>query len=1585
MKKRIVILLISFIVILASSIAAYAAFTYSLKTNVSINNSSIDQNEKITLTDSQTATSVTIAAQADKDSIHTIKLSNGTEKALSYQLKLTTDADATTHNLTSAILVYVEDQFYGILNQLDGEVLEPSWILPSRQSYDITLKFHLHNSAEAYVGLSFNLTIDSLVQNVDTQKYSFVSNFAEFKEAISSVNYGMEKEIVLLNTISLTEALSIHKNCKINFFGNSYSGNLLIDESAYVTFFTNRGNADYTSSQVTLQSQQAFLYLDDSIQQFNSITVNDFSLDAFFDLISLKIKNGIMTGTTFAELLNNNHFYSSNITLVDEDQVFSENIVQNTFVGEVLVNDQPFEIKVIGKTYESAEFEQIITNELAHIKYYAYDVINGIDLSSNLYLPTSIKQYNASITWESSDTSIMSNDGKLAEGVEGTIYLTAYVRINNKEYQHTFELHVVRQTKDMKLEYLATQIKIRLTKIMDENDTLTYVALPIVSSDTKIYGNVEGAQPQTKSFKDLCAELEIEELWYSEDSRFGYIRVGGTASNPYVGLKVATFEKVAEINIHARFAGDAADEYSTAKINIIIELDASDSALMEKVLSYIQTEASKIDVLQNILDTRAAEGYINEHGDFELPNHYNGFNIVYGALDASYTIDEVTKDTDFSLFRVDATHFQTMESQVSIQVSIYLGTDVGDTETTPGGPLHTGIVHVQMPAAIHHDRNGFSNETVFYSVKYQVLQQSLHNSGDIIVPSEADAYQYLKNIDSNGVERGNYILTYDILNCDTLYFQVGQNQLKCNSQDVSIVLDLISWATNHDGARIAFPQATIELQSYLSDGTNGISPEEEFVILKLCEKYPYFSALWNRLIYLDAGYEMKNTLTDKDITDLESLLGDELYLALIDWVESQTGNQKLSSVIDIGQLDTSLASYIGDFTNDGKTTVSYLEEEALVRYCWSKGYSNFYSVWRSQINYIDASNDDLKVNLSITETDGTAGGIDTSVDNVSLENILFSDEIFYRRLKKWVQFSNNDEKKFLLSQWLEEDFIEYYGLSIYSNTNQGYYKGLFSAYDRTSDDEKKVLQQFSLANGYPDISTSNNNPLENTEWQTLTNSITAGKGYFKTGVDYTMMKQDVITIINWAEDTHSQTLVSNLTLNHPFTDSNILMKMNDQLASFSYAEYEILRSYLIMNYSTLIDETKSFNGETHTALYWIDKALSLYFNMNYSQNILDKNTLYQSLNIDTLEFRNLLLYFQNKKDIQTEYTRDTLPSISIAEKEMIIDYINNSSTIKLSTKEKVIEKLNQLLIYPLDSNNQLLLPTFSADAQQKLNNYLERITPKKTSDYTELFYFENDIILDSDSFAGLGQFKNLTAIFMKGTSEKTFFASNTKANNVLTYITNELPLLQTIVYNDTGLSDISCLEEIQSKLQRLDISGNEAIENLSSLIIIDLSQMSYLNVANVFTDEEFIFQFVLFKKIYYSSQVEKASKRFIYSFENRDYYFSDSDLNSLKFKAMQAAYLLKEINIIWADKMTLTNKVGLLENNELVYYQVFWQIRQGSLTVEDKGEYSFLKRISKEEGSAIISATVTVTDMIDGVEVTETYTRYFIVSIQTAV
>lgn len=1564
MKKKVFILLSILILIPLISISIYAAFTFNV--NVVSNTTNFDTNENQTITDSNQTAKVDY--QKGNKETHIINITNGSNKLLNYTISLATIEEKGS-GLIPATLVYQDNAFIGTLNNVVGDL--ESFIIPAGKSKSISIGFELHNAVEKeiYDYLSFDISISCSVNTLNTNDYSVITNANQLKEAIKAVNLGMNKELVILNDITLTENLIISKKCSINLFGSNinFAGNTItINENASVILKTTNGNKTYssTSGGFVVDSETAFLNVDNSVVEFNYVTVNEFDFNQLLAIISNEKYSLTSNTLETVDIFKGNKVYLNKLTVTPgSDIVYSAGIVSmpnkklKTYVDKVSIVykniTKDIEIVVYGSLGDEAYYDSILDSELAYLNYYAYDYIdgaysNGNDLASDLFLPTSIKKYNASLIWSSSDLSIMSNSGKTYEGSQGYVELTASIRINEYRYEKTYYINVIKQTNEQKLQYLISKMKIVLTNLIDTQKEY----LPVV--------NILSENDYRKKYG--IKDLGLVELSYSLIPEFYYLAPIPT-TNPYVALNQITFESFCQINIHAKF--DGVEEIISDKVNIEIDLQ-NNPELIARVVSYIQSEANNVNVLNNMLTTRL-EGIEKESGNFTLPNEYNGFNISYELVsgEATYSIS----NNQNNLFIVNPDQFKLIDYYAKIKIIITVADKVVDD---------THFAEVKMPGAIHNDDNGFSNESIFYSVKYQVLQQIFAtNSGtpSITLPTDFEGIKSL----------GNYILMHDILLCDTLIFEIEDSQVKIDVQEFELIDDLINWATSTTNTPITdISNIESSLSFIISDSKATISDAEELAILSICKKFPYFEATWYKILYQDNGITKDNTITTQEENGLITILTDSVYSALISWA---TGNEVKTVNNVVGTQTDTIFDYIGAFESDALSTISSAEEEAIIRYCEAKEYAGYYDVWLDKIKYQDNVLDDT---------------ILIGNQNVSFTDLLFSDLVFFNQLKNWVKSTSS---LVILSEvFNSQTLLYYFGTDQYNSSSNAYHDGWFDDYDVTSETEKIIIKAFASHMGYTGIDTIIDNNrnyssnlaggkyLSESAWNSIENIITNQKNSLTSN-----FASDMTKIISWAKATSGTRRAGDLnsTLTKELKDT--INKYNDLKSEISYPEYSVIREYINLYYRTTAYE----NGATSIGI----DTLNLYLNMSFSDQTLsddDKDDLLNTLGVDLDNLKAIIAWFKTKGvytagsiitfngieylvasdengayisleigGINYNYYYDALSTISSRELEQLKSFINLYSDIY---SEVVIEEIkayiDSIVVIP---NTELTI------TKEAFSEYKNDITPLATKDsilnnYENYYIFTNTTLDTNTSFEGLKYFSNLKTIYFNGIPTKDYFINSIQADYVLKLITSNINSINKIVMRYAGLSSIESLSQVENLIY-LDISGNSKVDSISSLLN-SYGKIDFLNISGVFDDLEFSYQYTTFDHLYIGSQ--NSNKKYVYNLAGNERFYEPSTKLQNYLLALQYAFLLKEIGVMEGNLLSLPTKIAVDSSTEgVIYVDINWAIHEGQINLVTLSNGAYLSRVNNTASTCIITATVNVGTGED----IGTYTRYFVVNL----
>ena len=348
----------------------------------------------------------------------------------------------------------------------------------------------------------------------------------------------------------------------------------------------------------------------------------------------------------------------------------------------------------------------LFEGELAHIP----DSVLGDAVVSDIFLPRRIEGKNISITWASSDEASISANGRLADTLKENTVVTLYAKIviNEKVYTHSFTFKVTSQTREVKFKYLVSQLSpINLNKVGMENGLFYLPTADGGAQDYRGEFDMYAAEDSTRlwaAFRDIG----LADLHYTVHSSYSFVSLTEGGSGVY--LNSATFFTFAQMSVTGTFTDGETEE---GTVNIIIEL-GNNSELYDLVFAFVEKKFGAVDILQNILDTRAVYGAKYERGDFYLDAEYQGIGISYAPATKGAGITSITVENGKWHAAVDPTGFATTESSVGIVVTVK---KEGDTS---GGISRT--LYVTAPGVIKPDNVGFANYSVFNSVKYQVTE-----------------------------------------------------------------------------------------------------------------------------------------------------------------------------------------------------------------------------------------------------------------------------------------------------------------------------------------------------------------------------------------------------------------------------------------------------------------------------------------------------------------------------------------------------------------------------------------------------------------------------------------------------------------------------------------------------------------------------------------------------------------------------------------------------------------------------------------------------------------------------------------------
>ena len=296
-------------------------------------------------------------------------------------------------------------------------------------------------------------------------------------------------------------------------------------------------------------------------------------------------------------------------------------------------------------------------------------------------------------------------------------------------------------------------------------------------------------------------------------------------------------------------------EVYEATVNVLIEL-GNNSDLYDLALDHVEKQASEVDILQNILDTRVKYGMGNERGDFYLPSVYQTIAISYSGIGSAVSKIEPEKDESGNVLRyhvfINAENFSSAESSVGIKVTVKMSGD---------GTGQSRNIYVNAPAVIKPDEDGFANYSVFSSAKYQTFSQladyekadsSAAGYSGISDPEATDRAARLALLPTSDLtsgystgfvidtgkttitnKTGDYILVRDAEyeGVKSLSFKVGNSSSASKSHQMAYELaQLLEWATSTEKKAIPFTVGSYTSENTKSNGKDYMNNTETAVV-----------------------------------------------------------------------------------------------------------------------------------------------------------------------------------------------------------------------------------------------------------------------------------------------------------------------------------------------------------------------------------------------------------------------------------------------------------------------------------------------------------------------------------------------------------------------------------------------------------------------------------------------------------------------------------------------------------------------------------------------------------------------------------
>ena len=820
-----------------------------------------------------------------------VRITNNSDANLHYYYGVSVGVETAANGLSGAILVYYDGEFIDTLahlcqngeGRIDGDDFVMAKGSAAEESAEHLITFQLHIAAEASVfdKKSVDVKVISYTETADYQKYIFVRDEAGFQKAVDDINSGLLSDVTVVvnGKISLSRDYTILQPCTIDLKGNELDLNgktLTLGQSGLVKLKSSikSGYAALSSSggEIVLDGASALLDIEDFYAETGGTNIGklyagkvsptNYDKAAAAELIKLRFLDNIGGGIPFGgsvELgalyfykpsvsVGNNCTYNETLGLLSAPASGNVTSVASLTItpdgGEAVTA----EFKLIGSDAEATKNALLVAGgELYHIVTANNNAFDSV--TSDLFLPKSIKSKNITIDWKSSDPATISDDGKISDSVTENreVSLYATIRVNSSVFTHTFSFRVTSQNNETKFAYLIAQLSpITLENVYSgSNKGDAFLYLPVVDAASAYDYRKNFATPTSAATQlnwSAYKDIRLEKIEYSVSNTYNYITIDKTGNERAVYLNTAVFYTYAQIEVTGKFQGD--ETIYTGNVNVIIKL-GENKELNDLVFNYVDSRLQEIDVLQNILDTRLKYGLKNERGDFYLDKKYMTFSLSYAVPPASQgIISEIEETADGYWIKINPEGFYTSETEIGISVTIRLESSTTNTETR--------ILYFTVPPVLKPDDEGFSNLSVFNSVKYQVFSQlpeaeksETTISDDVaarlaLLPPYGANTRYETGFDINAgatiLENTTkaYILLWDAERCSKLDFYIGETESETDNYEVYRLMLLLQWATGTEKKAANAVAGDLNLlgtmASVQSDGKEYLTPDEISVI-----------------------------------------------------------------------------------------------------------------------------------------------------------------------------------------------------------------------------------------------------------------------------------------------------------------------------------------------------------------------------------------------------------------------------------------------------------------------------------------------------------------------------------------------------------------------------------------------------------------------------------------------------------------------------------------------------------------------------------------------------------------------------------
>lgn len=945
-----------------------------------------------------------------------VRITNNSDANLHYYYGVSIGAETAANGLSRAILVYYDGEFIDTLAHLcqngEGRIDGDDFVMAkgnaAEESAEHLISFQLHIAAEASVfdKKSVDVKVISYTETADYQKYIFVRDDAGFQKAVDDINSGLLSDVTVVvnGKISLSRDYTILRPCTIDLKGNELDLNgktLTLGQSGLVKLKSSikSGYAALSSSggEVVLDGASALLDIEDFYAETGGTNIGklyagkvsptNYDKAAAAELIKLRFLDNIGGGIPFGGSveLGALYFYKpsvsvgNNCTYNETSGLLSAPAAGNvTSVASLTITPDggeavTAEFKLIGSDAEATKNALLVAGgELYHIVTANNNAFDSV--TSDLFLPKSIKSKNITIEWKSSDPATISDDGKISDSVTENreVSLYATIRVNSSVFTHTFSFRVTSQNNETKFAYLIAQLSpITLENVYSgSNKDDAFLYLPVVDVASAYDYRKNFATPTSAATQlnwSAYKDIRLEKIEYSVSNTYNYITIDKTGNERAVYLNTAVFYTYAQIEVTGKFQGD--ETIYTGNVNVIIKL-GENKELNDLVFNYVDSRLQEIDVLQNILDTRLKYGLKNERGDFYLDKRYMTFSLSYAVPPASQGIISGIEETaDGYWIKINPEGFYTSETEIGISVTIRLESSATNTETR--------ILYFTVPPVLKPDDEGFSNLSVFNSVKYQVFSQlpeaeksETTISDDVaarlaLLPPYGANTRYETGFDINAgatiLENTTkaYILLWDAERCSKLDFYIGETERETDNYEVYRLMLLLQWATGTEkkaanavaeGLNLSGTMASVQ-----SDGKEYLTPDEISVIkayLNGIASSADWDAAWTEAteqapgLIITNGAALNTTIAEmialrktsrwEWVSHIGDSNDDYAYFKYVEILQWATNEKQYDDAGGGGTHTPPNTGIIGDgYLDDGTDYISETEARALKTY-WQK-------------------------------------------------------------------------------------------------------------------------------------------------------------------------------------------------------------------------------------------------------------------------------------------------------------------------------------------------------------------------------------------------------------------------------------------------------------------------------------------------------------------------------------------------------------------------------------------------------------------------------------------------------------------------